>query len=305
MSLSKRSRALQSTKFIEKRRKKRIGAIVISVLLVLGIGIGGVLVARIPFIQIKEIEVSGTSRASHEKVQAVIKEKLIGTYFSLIPRTNILFFPKEESEVALKKEFKDIENISIKRKGFSKINVELGGMIAAALVCEGFHQDEIEEMANCFYADKAGYVFSRVSTSTSFSVPVASSSPEFRYYIVSDKGEGIIGTNFIEREKFTEMMSFVEGARQAGIPPLGILIAENGQYEMYVKNPRSRSSTTPEITIYFDQRVPLKDTLSNFVAFWGNTFSSGSSGAAKATTTGTIDYINLRYGNNIFYSNSH
>jgi hypothetical protein len=245
-----------------------------------------VLFLKIPFLQISEIDIVGAEAGSVPRMVENVKEQLKGEYIGLIPRSNIFLYPKKGITKALISDFKNIESLSISRKGLSTIAVVVSERTKAALVCEGFHEDDSSGSDSCFFSDNDGYVFAKAS---------ASSSDSFvRYYIVTDKGDALLGTNFIDSINFKEIAGFVAGSAKAGIVPLGVLVSEGNQYEMYVKNNDS------EITVYFDTRSPLSATLSNFVAFWNNTFNA--SAGKKSTTTPTIDYINLRYGNTIFYS---
>ena len=80
------------------------------------------------------------------------------------------------------------------------------------------------------------------------------------------------------------LQDFVKGVRASGISTLGILIGEEGSYELYIKN-RDLSTAV----VYFDDRIPFESTMSNLLAFWDNKEAN-------------YNYINLRFGNNIFYS---
>lgn len=245
----------------------------------------GILFFRFSFLQISSVDVSGIPPELSSIVALTAQDELKGTYLKIIPRSNIFLYPRDNIKQALTEKFKNIESILISRKGLSTISISLTERTKAALVCEGFHEDDSEDTSNCFFADEHGYIFAKASTTPSTDF--------IRYYIVTDKGDGIIGTSFIDSAHFKEIGDFVAGSLKAGIVPLGVLVSDNSQYEMYVKNAES------EITVYFDTRTPLSNTLSNFVAFWNTTFNSTDK---KATTTPKVDYINLRYGNTIFYS---
>ncbi len=61
---------------------------------------------------------------------------------------------------------------------------------------------------------------------------------------------------------------------------------------MYYKN-----SDKTDTVVYFDNRIPFEKTSSNLVAFL-NDFNTKKK---TATTTMSLDSINMRFGNNIFY----
>ncbi len=266
---------------------------VLAIIFILGLG---VLILRIPFIQISTIEVVGADPAIINQVNEVTKQNLLGSYLKVIPKSNIIFYPEAEIRKDLVSNFKNIKSISIKRGGFASLKIMIQDREKAIIVCDGF-RGEIDNVGQkCFFADKSGYVFSKLASSTT-----VSSDSYIRYYVFGDKGGEIIGTRFMDTLKFAELSKFVEGSIKSGIVPLGVLINENNQYEMYVesgiKRDNNSTSTVPEITVYFDNKTPFDTTLSNFVAFWNETFLS-----PKASTTLNFNYINLRYGNTIFYS---
>ena len=62
---------------------------------------------------------------------------------------------------------------------------------------------------------------------------------------------------------------------------------------MFIKNTQKDS----EITVYFDDRSPFDSTLQNLLTFWQDSIEN-----KKATSTPAFDYINLRFGNTVYYS---
>ena len=67
----------------------------------------------------------------------------------------------------------------------------------------------------------------------------------------------------------------------------------NGNFELYIKN-KDQSITV----VYFDDRTPFDKTAENFLAFW----QSAQDKKLGLTVVPTFDYINLRFGNNVFYT---
>ena len=171
----------------------------------------------------------------------------------------------------------------VSRKDFSTLEVSVVERIPDAVVCEGFREEG--ETDDCFFVDKNGYVYAE---SPDFSDGVYS-----RYYMNSDSSKLVVGENFIDPAKFKELQDFTKGVRANSIATLGILIGESGSYELYVKN-RDQSTAV----IYFDDRTPFDKTMSNFIAFWDNAMTK----KIGTTTASNFNYINLRFGNNIFYS---
>ena len=98
--------------------------------------------------------------------------------------------------------------------------------------------------------------------------------------------------NFIDKALFHDLQKFIDTIQRAHISTVGILIGENNRFELYLKN-----TDLTEVTVYFDNRLPFNKTATNLVAFWNDSITKKK----NATTTPIFDYINLRFGNNIFY----
>jgi hypothetical protein len=246
-----------------------------------------VVLARLPFMQIRNVAVDGTTIASQEEISNVALSALEGSYFNLIPQRSILFFPKQKIHRAVQSSFKEIQDFKIKRKNLTTVSLSLAERVPVAIVCSGFRDDSNDE--KCFWSDRHGYIMSSIaSSSTAFSEKAYS-----YFYVPETQGEVKPGKNFLSEKRFKELLQFIENASRGGLSPLGMLIGENGEYEMYIRNRDGKS----EATVSFDERSPFEITISNLLAFWQNGGKTG-----QASSTASYDYINLRFGNTVYYS---
>lgn len=257
--------SLQSPKYQQKRRKKLVAIIFLSVLCAVTLTAPFIFLARLPAFQIKEIEIVGSKNLSALAMQ----EKAFQTLSSTSTSASILFFSKKDIEEELKKEFKNVDDISVSRAGFSKLKINIKERIPAALVCSGFHEENSEN-DDCSFSDSKGYIFERV--------PRPHPEGYNTYYI---SGISFIDERFVDEKRFAELQKFINSAQLAGIEVSGILVSEDGEYEMY---------TEKNTTIYFDDRVPFDETLARLLAFW------------RSSPSSPLNYINLRFGNTIYYS---
>lgn len=285
--MSSRLTSLHSPKYLKERKRKRSILLFLSVLAVLSVLAAGILLLRLPSFQIGKVEVEGSTFASKEEIARAALNSLTGSYLGIVPRSNIFFFPKSKITEAVRGAFPEVQDFSIHRTGWGEITISLAERVPVAIVCAGFREDG--EHANCFWSDKRAYLFS----STASSSIVWNDGAYDRFY-VPGQGENIgLGKTFIDEGRFSDLVNFMEGALKGGLLPLGVLIGENGEYEMYVKN----KGGDTEATIYFDDRSPFEATLSNLITFWNDNGKTG-----KATTTQAYNYINLRFGNAVYYS---
>lgn len=216
-------------------------------------------------------------------LQGKALELLDGDYLGVIPKTNTFFYPETFVENGLTDLFKKIDSIKIKRSGLSGIRLNIVERIPTALVCGGFHNEEGLDQ-KCYSVDKDGYVFEES--------PLYSEGVYPHYYVSLDEEKDIIGTYFIDTKLFSQLQKFISYIKDSKISTVGILISEKDEYELYIKN-----KDLSEAVVYFDNKVPFDKTASNLVAFWNDSVLK-----KKGTSTPPVfDYINLRFGNNIFY----
>lgn len=283
---SGRVRTLKSAKYLEKRKKKFIGLILIYIsgsilFLVLIYGF-----FRIPFFQISTIVINGASTIDKQSAEYEVRSLLQGNYFGLIPKTNFLFYPKSQILSQLPQNYKKIESASSNIKGTSVLYLEIVERQVKVIVCDGFKDDDATD--RCFYADDSGFVFDKVDD---FLVNT-DNVKYFKYYVNSNLNPVAIGSNFIEKGRFIELQKFIKDVGSAGIKATGLLVSDDGSYELYVDN----INQTPAV-VYFDDRTPFDKTLSDFVIFWQNAIDK----KLGLKTVPIFDYINLRFGNNVFY----
>ncbi len=280
-------KGIHSQKFVEKRRKRIQALLFLAVLCVVTILAAFILLLRVPFFQIKEIVVEGSTHTPPEIVSKVALGSLSGNYLGVIPHSSTLFYSKKRITKALEDNFKQINVFTVHRKGINGLRLTIEERMPTAIVCPGF-RDEAEQ-GQCYLSDTHGYIFGSMATST----PQNLFSSLNYYYVPTEQGVISAGNNFIPEKRFSDLQKFMNGALRGGLLPLGVLISEGGEYEMYIKNKKGDS----EVTVYFDDRSPFERTLLNLLTFWDN----GANGK-KATTTPAFDYINLRFGNTVYYS---
>ena len=228
--------------------------------------------------------VEGSKSDDIGDIKKTVLTQLEGNYLHSIPKSSTFFYPKDEIEQAVKNSFKKIDSLSISRSGLSGLILKITEKAPSAIVCVGFHDDNDSDQ-DCYFSDKDGYVYEK---SPQFSEGVYP-----KYYITRNNNQEVLGTTFISTDLFRNLQAFVANAGKSNISPLGLFIGDGGKYELYVKN-----LDESEAVVYFDNRQPLEKTLSNFIAFWNDSLKKKK----NATSTPAFEYINLRYGNNIFYA---
>lgn len=283
-----RSSTLKSPKYIQKRKKRRLMAVSISILISIIVILSFIILIKIPFFQIKNIEVNGVSTIDKENIKKEIQEKISGNYLYLIPKSNFLFYPKNQIEDAILANFKKIKDLNIDIHNFSNLILGINERTPEVIVCDGFKESEDDN--TCYFSDINGYVFERMTDATSTST--IHTTTYFKYYINSTTNPVSIGNTFIDTARFSDFQKFNTEIKNSDIVATGILINEDGNYELYIKNIDESIAV-----VYFDQRETLEKTLSNLLIFWKN----ANNKKIGLDHMPNFDYIDLRFGNNVFY----
>lgn len=287
--MNKRSRILQSPKYLQKKRRKSIAKTFLYVTCACSLIIAFIYVLRLPSLQISTINVSGAASLDSKQIQNEAKSVISGNYLGFIPKSSFLFYPKSQIKEELDILFKQIGSIDIRRQNLGSIEIAITEHFPRAIVCQGFKEDDQND---CFYSDENGYIFEKLAVSSTTNTTKFSNIQYFKYYLNSASNSIEIGQNFIESQKFSDLQKFAKNINDNGIQTQGILIDGDGNYELYVRNVDQSSAV-----VYFNDKVSFDKTASNLLAFWQNVMSRKN----EALTIPIFDYINLRFGNNIFY----
>ena len=249
-------------------------------------------IIHLSFLRVDHVTFSGVETLDPVELEGVAKSVLTGSTLGIFPRDSIFFVSSSHVEKILFEKFPKLETIHASRDGLSGVEVEVTERKPAVLVCSGFHEVGVEETESadetCFFADEKGYVFAPA--------PEFSGGVYLRYYLSADEGVDPLGKTFVELERFQKLQAFASSLTARGIKVRGMLLAPDGMYEAYVKN-----TDQSEAIVYFDDKSPFEKTASNLTAFWDNAHATKTAKKNATSTSAIFEYINLRFGNNIFY----
>lgn len=263
---------LQSAKYLQKKKKQRILTITIysiaSLIAILAI----LLSFKLSFLRVTNISVNDTLNIKSEEVKKDVLDMVSGNYYFIIPKDSYFFLSKEKIKNKIVDDFKKIDTVEIKNKGTTGLEIEITERQPEVMICDGFREDE--EGEHCSFADKQGIIFEKVATS--------SDKIYFKYY----------SSDEIEKDKFLQLQDFVKNVENSGIIATGLLLSEDGSYELYIKNVDQSIAV-----VYFDDRSSLDKVVSNLSVFWKNSINK----KIGSDSIPNFEYINLRFGNNVFY----
>ena len=149
-----------SIRLAERRRlRRRLSLVVFAILIVLVIGaiIYGI---RQNALRISHVEVFGADAS----FSTYATNAMQGSYFGIIPRDSILFFPEKRIRADILVSHNDIAAVSIFRNGFTGISIKVDYRVPIARWCGLGPTEGVEEY--CYVIDANGTVFAAAAMTT-------------------------------------------------------------------------------------------------------------------------------------------
>ncbi len=291
----------QSKNFTLQKRNKNI-VLVVAAVIALSIFIFVVSVmGKVSAFQIETIEIIGADQEIAESLKVTAMQSLEGKYGFILPRANTLFYPHDDIVEGISAASPNIEKLEVERRGLKALVISINQKDPAALVCTSLpdwnSEDFGKEEDGCYFADEDGLIIEES--------PAFSGTAYHRYYIpelVSTGEASVIGLHATSSQEFRELDTLYTTIEKNKIEVEGILIKSDGEYELFARNSVTKSdpdtsSLSQIIVIYFNNRRSISEQLSNLISFWTEMKEKAQ---AKHEVL-HFDYIDVRYGSNVFY----
>lgn len=284
----------QSDKLKQKKRKlrkyKSIAAVVLLVLLLAG----ATYVSHHPGLRIQQIIVSDLAYTDRAAVELLIKEELDGRYFGIFAKSNSLFFPRGTIKRRITETFPAVQSVKTDWRGAHVIAVKVTEHTAVARWCDTpvtpaavlTHESEKEVApalpqipqdrsgTQCFAVNDHGMIFAPMSetvTGTMTFYGKVTADPIRQYYA--------------EKEELQKLLDFARLVRR-----LEIVVTEvwttTGEAYAFV--------TEPGAHLYVSSRDSVVSVFTNLETVIARD-------AINKAQFANIAYIDLRFGNRVFY----
>ena len=265
--------------YIRKKRERlfiKIGVFFLVLIMLIGIVS---YVSHRKEIRISKVELYGGVLVRQSDIEAEILQFLYGSYFWLFPKGNVFLYPKNSLENYLKEKFKRIDTIDIQRKKFDSLSVKITERKPEALWCD-LPVPEMGTPEHCYFMDSNSTIF--------VEAPYFSGDAYFKYYGLMSTSTTVIGREYMASStQFSDISKFISDIRKLSVSPVYLLAKDNGEFTLVL-------STGAEI--YFDTKESLSKTSSNL-----NALLSSDVFPTSSDPTINVDYIDLRFGNKLFY----
>jgi len=196
-----------------------------------------------------------------------IEDLLRTSYVGIFNKSNTFFYPESDIKAILEDISSTTDAVDIKRDTFHTLRISSSEKTAVAIICAGLPEviDNIvvfnPDQSECYFTDKSGVKFAK-ATDTLHTKKI--------FYFPDTLASS---TDMFDR-LYTAYNTFVD----AGIPVDGFLVHNRGEYEVF----------SGQTTVYLNENHGLFTQVENVIAFWKH--------MNKA-----CDYIDARYGANVFY----
>ncbi len=296
--------AHQSKKFQARQKMRSISVLILILVSIISWTFTLSRLSMLSIFSIDFIKVNGIEIPIAQELQTASLNALTGNYLGLFSKSNIFLYPRKKIIALSRNVSPEVESVKVVRNGLNTLDITINEKIPTTIICADYPDfssditDEIDPL--CYSADNKGYIFKKFDE--------VSVKNYHRYYIpslassISSTTEGIVGKYATSTELYLALENFYNKAVLADIPVLAILVNDNGEYELYAKNPvlkseKNLNSENTILVVYFDESRPLEDQLVNLITFWKK---MNSDAKAKGENIG-FEYINVKYGSNVFY----
>jgi cell division septal protein FtsQ len=283
----KKSNVLNSPRLLElkKHRKKDLqNKILISMFALVVIFALFVYVSRISAFNISSVNISGNKVVDTGMVTQIVEQDTSGKYLWLIPKTNIFFYPKNKIKNDLAREFTRLENINISIEKKNILEISVSERTAAYTWC-GAVADFTITAENCYFLDKNGYIFD--------SAPYFSGEVYFKFYGSLTDNDHPAGS-YVPKNNFTQLVSFKDTLITMGLKPFALSIDDSGDVHMYLSL-QTTAHTYPEIIFKTDA------DFQNIAENLDSALSTEPLMSDFQNKYASLEYIDLRYGNKVYY----
>lgn len=262
--MSGRKKIIKTASKIHKRRIiLRTLAVALSFVLVVTLGLFFALDDRF---NAKYVEVFGNETIETSKILSVVDEKISGNYFWLFPRNNAFLYPRKDIKNDLLENYLRFEEVDVYVGDFPNIAVKVVERKKMFLWCDD---------AQCFYVDGTGLLFQEA--------PIFSGGVFLTFRGGEVDTENPLGSYVLPTNEFSLITKIFREPDLAGINFRSVEIKENDDFIF-------------ETSRGWEIRATRDIAENNFLNKLNLSLASEA-----LLGKDELEYIDLRFGNKVFY----
>lgn len=243
--------------------------------------------------KIEQVQVDGFQAVNEDDILALTKSLLVGNYYLTYARENSYLFPRFEIERRLLAEFPRLKTAHASRIDDHAIRIEVTERKPFALWCGEVYLREMYETNDCWFVDDTGFIFDNA--------PVFSEGVYLELYgeLANKKGDDVLRAR-LPMNKFGLVYSVNESLKKELGDTLRIIIKPEGEYGIVMKNSTTYPILAGTELRFKDGTSPAK-IIKNLLAALPVQFPSVQTLDANPSEHQTLYYIDMRFGNKIFF----
>jgi len=282
------ARKIRSKKHAQKRKEAQLNKI--KLYAVLFFVIGGILigVTHLNSVQIDDIQVETDSYIKPEIIQdlssVIIQRPLLG----VIRRDNVLLLPRSEIRKEIRLTSSRIKEVDLNISDLQSLDITVINREAVVSVCKNAQVAS----GKCHLVDENGFIFASNGTSMDNLLQYTTQEPPRP------------GTQLLPTHRFENMQSFIDIISEMNIDTRQIDLEPAGDVTLYTAS-ASEEEDSGEVEIRINLYQELSQVASNLqTSIDSNSFISedtDETGAEVPVSPFSLEYIDLRFENKIFY----
>lgn len=250
------------------KRKKKILLLkvwMVAILVILLIG-GTAYLSTIHAVKISEIQVNDTSFFDKKEVEEIVRTELEGSYLFIFNKDNIFLFPRHTIKQKVKEHHQAIQSVSLHITGPHSISVTVHEYTPSAVWCN---------TDNCYYLNEEGFIFIQAP------IDYDRNLIQFHDWIHDDP----IGKTYTDSDTFKKMMVLINLVAKV---PLKVVSVNTEDGLTFFLHTDSNTRLLYEIN---DNPEEVASNLNTVI----------EKDAISRAQLNNIDYIDLRFGNKVYY----
>lgn len=232
-------------------------------------------------LSIDKVSIRGATTIARKEIFGVVAPHLEGSYLYLFSKRNVLLLRTHEIEDELKELYPRFEKVNVSRLGFDVLSVNIRERDPFGIWCN--------DSDNCYFLDKTGFVYAPAPTFVSGNTFI-----EYGGGMTSSTSPS--GTRFLLEEDFKNLSTLFKDLDEKGMrasrasmedsslellvrPKITAGIGDSATFSLFLTATSSYTQTLSDLSVILDSpefKIDVPD-----LAF--------------------LDYIDLRYGNKVFY----
>ncbi|MEI8061910.1 MAG: hypothetical protein WCG97_01265 [bacterium] len=291
---------LRPSQIVHKKRIRKVLKLA-GVIFIFGLIVGCfIFLMRTDFFKIQHVDVKGNVSLKGDDLALSVNKIISGNYLYFLPKNNILIFPKSEMLKELRQQFPriDILQITVEK---NNLTINMTERKPHTLWCGASFSQSVDP---CSFVDSQGFVFalapqfdgsSYLKLYGSMPQDITQGSTSTADILPMDAGT-YTAWQFIPAQEYSDIETFLQNVKELGIELNAVEISDATTYRFQIKN---------NGLLLVVRGGNLANALDNLKAgltnpiFWTTQMANKNEIGIKKLTQ--IDYIDLRFGNKIFY----